>query len=292
MSMHSTARKVWMFRLSDHPVLEKIWISLGVLLLLATLVVTLARAAGATIIPRTDHLTGDQIACTLTNPEFTFNPGGAYMRIYQGTTQFAATHIAGKWWQAAYVTAGYNRSINSELCNRHTTIDGSHGRSYPVPAPLGRAGRYWGSTRTWTSPGYAGDTGYDIWLSGSERNNTEAKMVRQGAGTTEVMIWLSHPKLFTYHRYGAVRIDGRRWDVLLSVGGANTPGERWNRVFFISPVESTGTVSVHHLYLNPFLSYAGRTGYLRGSTYLMAIDEGLEFTRGWGVNEGYSLVRR
>jgi hypothetical protein len=250
-------------------------------------------AANASIIPRATHLTDHQIACTLTNPEYTLNPGGSYLRIKQGHVGFTAYHqtdYQSGGWNDPYIVAGYDQSVNSQACNGHATISGVRGRSYPIPAPLGHAGRYTGSSRNWTSAGFAGDTGYDIWLTRNPHNNTLAKMLTQGYGTTEVMLWISHPQLYYYHSRGSVVIDHRRWDVIKSIAG-NGSGRHWLRVFFISPHDSAGEVVMSNLYLNPFLSYAIRSGYLNPKDYLMSIDEGGEFMRGSMVAEGYNLKR-
>ena len=246
--------------------------------------------AKAAIVPRTSTLSGNQTACTLTNPEYTLNPGGSYMRIKQGHVGFSASHAKGTVWNDPYITAGYNKSINSQACNSHATISGVKGKSYPLPAKLGRAaGRYYASVRNWTSSNFKGDTGFDIWLTRNPSNTSLSKMLDDGKHTSEIMVWVSHPHLYTYHSRGSVVIAHHRWDVIRSV--ANGTNKHWLRVFFISQDNRTGTVAMNNLYLNTFLSYAIRAGYLNPRAYLMSIDEGGEFLSGRMTADSYSLRR-
>ena len=110
-------------------------------------------------------------------------------------------------------------------------------------------------------------------------------MANQGAATTEIMIWLSHPGLpprSSALRYYPVSIGGRRWKVAVDLardghGRTAAHPNGWNRVDFIAPQTSEGTVSVKSLLLNSFFSYAIAHHWLLGNDYLMAIDQGAEF---------------
>jgi hypothetical protein len=191
-------------------------------------------------------------------------------------------------------------SLNSQLCNSRVLpgSGGKHGYSYVLPVRLGRTGAIVASVHDVTSADFRGDTGFDIWFEPSPGVNTYNQMANQGAGATEIMIWLSHPGLDVQSRnprYYPVTIDGRRWRVTTALAGrghgktaAHPNG--WNRVNFIAPQVSEGTVSVNNLYLNPFFSYAIAHHWLQAGDYLMAIDQGAEFTRGRMQVAGYALT--
>ena len=165
---------------------------------------------------------------------------------------------------------------------------------------LGRTGPVVASVRDVTSADFRGDTGFDIWFEPSPAVNTYSQMVNQGAAGTEIMIWLSHPGLGRQSsnlRYYPVNIDGRRWMVTVELarsghGKTAAHPNGWNRVNFIAPQVSEGTVSVNNLFLNPFFSYAIARHWLQGSDYLMAIDQGAEFTRGKMQVASYALTGR
>ena len=123
-------------------------------------------------------------------------------------------------------------------------------------------------------------------------------MANQGAASTEIMIWLSHPGLgprSSNLRYYPVTIAGHHWRVTvgLASGGHGITAAHpngWNVVNFIAPQVSEGTVSVRNLFLNPFFSYAIAHHWLQGSDYLMAIDQGAELTHGTMRVAGYALT--
>ena len=239
-------------------------------------------------------------ACSYTNPEYMIHSGGATLSVQPGAVRFTVTSAPSGQWTDPYITAGYDVSLNSQLCDSRV-LPGSraeHGMSYALPVRLGRTGAIVASVHDVTSAGFRGDTGFDIWFEPDPAINTYNQMANQGAAATEIMIWLSHPGLGTRSsnlRYYPVRIDGRRWQVTVeraSRGHGKTAAHPngWNLVNFIAPQVSEGTVSVKHLFLNPFFSYAAAHGWLRGGDYLMAIDQGAELTHGTMRVASYALT--
>jgi hypothetical protein len=226
--------------------------------------------------------------------------GGATLSVQPGAVRFTVTSAPAGQWSDPYITVGYNVSLNSQLCNSRVLPGGrgAHGWSYHLPARLGRTGPIVASVHDVTSAAFLGDTGFDIWFEPDPGITTYHQMANQGAAATEIMIWLSHPGLGTQSsnpRHYPVRIDGRRWQVtvqLASRGHGKTAAHPngWNRVNFIAPQVSEGTVSVKNLFLNPFFSYAIAHHWLSAGDYLMAIDQGGEFTRGRMTVAGYALT--
>jgi hypothetical protein len=238
--------------------------------------------------------------CTYTNPEYMIHSGGATLAVQPGAVRFTVTSAPSGQWADPYITAGYDVDLNSDLCNSRVLpgSGGRHGWSYALPVRLGGTGAIVASVHDVTSAGFRGDTGFDIWFEPDPAINTYNQMANQGAAATEIMIWLSHPGLGTQSsnpRYYPVGIDGRRWQVTAqpaSGGHGRTAAHPngWNLVNFIAPQVSEGTVSVMNLFLNPFFSYAAAHGWLRGGDYLMAIDQGGEFTHGSMQVAGYALT--
>ncbi len=238
--------------------------------------------------------------CSYTNPEYMIHSGGAALSVQPGAVRFTVTSAPSGRWSDPYITAGYDVGLNSQLCDSRVLPGsrGKHGRSYALPVRLGRTGAIVASVHDVTSADFRGDTGFDIWFEPAPAINTYHQMANQGAAATEIMIWLSHPGLGTQSsnpRYYPVRIDGRRWQVTVeraSRGHGKTAAHPngWNLVNFIAPKVSEGTVSVKHLFLNPFFSYAVAHHWLKGSDYLMAIDQGAELTHGTMRVAGYALT--
>jgi hypothetical protein len=226
--------------------------------------------------------------------------GGATLSVQPGAVRFTVTSAPSGQWSDPYITVGYDVGLNSQLCDSRVLpgTRGRHGWSYALPARLGRTGAIVASVHDVTSAGFRGDTGFDLWFEPDPAINRYNEMANQGTAATEIMIWLSHPGLGTQSgnpRYYPVKIDGRRWQVtvqLASNGHGQTAAHPngWNRVNFIAPQVSEGTVSVKNLFLNPFFSYAAAHHWLRGGDYLMAIDQGAEFTRGTMRVDGYALT--
>jgi len=238
--------------------------------------------------------------CSYTNPEYMIHSGGATLSVQPGRVKFTVTSAPAGRWSDPYITVGYDVSVNSALCNSRVLpgTDGKYGKSYAVPVQLGHTGHIVASVRDVTSADFRGDTGFDIWFEPSPAINTYNQMANQGAAATEIMIWLSHPGLppgSSALRYYPVSIAGHRWRVTVQLardGHGKTPAHPngWNRVNFIAPQVSEGTVSISNLVLNSFFSYAGARGWLRRGDYLMAIDQGGEFTRGTMKVAGYALT--
>lgn len=237
--------------------------------------------------------------CSYTNPEYMIHSGGTTLIGQPGRVKFAVTSAPPGQWSDPYITAGYDAGLNSELCNSRVLpgSGGKHGWSYVLPVRLGRTGRIVAAVHDVTSAGFCGDTGFDIWFEPSPAITTYRQMANQGAAATEIMIWLSHPGLpprSSALRYYPVIIDGRHWSVtvqLASQGHGETAAHPngWNRVNFIAPKVSEGTVYVPNLFLNPFFSYAIARHWLRSTDYLMAIDQGGELTHGTMRVAGYAL---
>ncbi len=226
--------------------------------------------------------------------------GGATLAVRPGGVKFTVTSAPAGQWSDPYITVGYDVSVNSALCNSRVLpgAGGKHGKSYAVPVRLGQAGHILASVHDVTSADFRGDTGFDIWFEPSPAVSTYNQMANQGAAATEIMIWLSHPGLpprSSALRYYPVSIAGHRWKVTVELardghGRTAAHPNGWNRVNFIAPQVSQGTVSIKNLLLNSFFSYAGARGWLRRGDYLMAIDQGAEFTRGTMKVAGYALT--
>jgi Glycosyl hydrolase family 12 len=237
--------------------------------------------------------------CSYTNPEYMIHSGGATLSVQPGTAGFAVTSAPSGAWADPYITAGYDVGLNSELCNSRVLPNsgGAHGWSYAVPVRLGRTGAIAASVHDVTAAGFRGNTGFDIWFEPSPGINTYTAMANQGAASTEIMIWLSHPGLGAQSsnlRYYPVSIDGHRWQVTVGLAakghGKNaTRRNGWNVVNFIAPQIAEGNVTIANLFLNPFFSYAIARHWLLAHDYLMAIDQGAEFTHGTMRVAGYAL---
>ena len=278
--------------------------TLGILAATAAALLASALAAGASV-------SGASIAdasisgatgwtCSYTNPEYMIHSAGATLAVRPGTDKFVVTSAPQGQWADPYITAGYDVGLNSELCNNRVlpAAAGKHGWSYAVPVRLGRTGAVTTSVHDVTSADFRGDTGFDIWFEPSTRISTYTAMTDQGAASTEVMIWLSHPGLGLQSsnlRYYRVSIDGLWWmvSVELASNGHGRNAARpngWNMVIFIAPRVSEGSVTIKDLFLNAFFSNAIAHGWLRGSDYLMAVDQGAELTRGTMQVAGYALT--
>jgi hypothetical protein len=228
--------------------------------------------------------------CTYTNPEYMIHGGGATLSVQPGKARFTVTSAPRGRWSDPYITAGYNASLNSQLCNSRVlpASGGKHGKSYALPVRLGRTGRITSSVHDVTSANFRGDTGFDIWFEPDPAINRYSLMANQGAAATEIMIWLSHPGLpprSTAYKYYPVIIDGRHWTVAVALasrghGKSAAHPNGWNLVEFIAPRVSEGDVHVSKLFLNPFFSYEINHHWLPAHDYLMAIDQGAEFTQG------------
>jgi len=242
--------------------------------------------------------------CSYTNPEYMIHSGGATLATQPGAATFTVTSVPAGQWSDPYITAGYDVDLNSELCDSRV-LPGSgpstgwqHGVSYALPVRLGQTGAIGTTVHDVTSRDFQGDTGFDIWLEPSPGVTTYDAMTDQGAASTEIMIWLSHPGLGQQSAnpgYYPVIIDGRRWQVsvqLASAGHGRAAGHPngWNRVNFIAPQVAEGNVTVSNLFLNPFFSYAIAHGWLSRADYLTAIDQGAELTRGTMRVAGYALT--
>jgi hypothetical protein len=276
----------------------------GILAAATAAVLTSALAAGASTVGPLGH--GAAISgptgwtCSYTNPEYMIHSGGATLATQPGTDNFTVTSSPPGQWSDPYITAGYDVDLNSELCNSRVLpgSGGGHGRSFALPVRLGQTGSIGTTVHDVTSRDFVGDTGFDIWLEPGPGKSTYGAMTNQGAASTEIMIWLSHPGLAppsASPRYYPVAIDGHRWKVTvqLASGGHGKNAARrngWNRVNFIAPQVAEGDVTVRNLYLNPFFSYAIAHGWLRRDDYLMAIDQGAELTRGTMRVARYTLA--
>jgi len=238
--------------------------------------------------------------CSYTNPEYMIHSGGTTLSARPGRAKFTVTSTPPGVWSDPYISAGYDVSLNSQLCNSRVLpgSGGKHGWSYALPVRLGRAGTIVASVHDVTSAHFHGDTGFDIWFEANPAANTYTQMANQGAASTEIMIWLSHPRMVPRSSnlaYYPVSIDGLHWAVTVKLaryghGRSAAHPNGWNQVNFIAPQISEGNVIVNNLFLNPFFSYAVARGGLRASDYLMAIDQGAELTHGTMKVAGYTLT--
>lgn len=153
------------------------------------------------------------------------------------------------------------------------------------------------SVKAWLAPGYEGNLAFDTWFAAKPGNTSyqarcSSDLSKAG---TEIMVWLAHPGDIAVPDTGRqyqTWIGGRRWKIDTWETFNHCPaGEGWRLVIFMAPRITDGTVAVHNLRLDPFFSYAVRSGWLREAEYLTAIDLGWEMDHGGTGNkiEGYTL---
>jgi hypothetical protein len=240
--------------------------------------------------------------CSSTNPQYIIHSGGGTLDVKPGHAVYTVANTPNGQWASPYITAGYDDSISSELCNTHEIpgSDGLYYKSYALPVAANSDGYPTTSIHTLTIDSeFRGDTGYDLWFTANPKNNSYADMANGGSNTTEIMIWTSHPHLgnqsTNYNSY-PVMVDGRRWEITIGLarnghGKSSTYPNGWNVVNFIAPNVHIGNVVVHNLHLNKFIAYTESQGWMNSSDYLMAIDAGMEISNN-GTNSavvGYSL---
>ncbi len=266
------------------------------LLFAAVLTVTVGTVPAEAAARHMVTVSGPRWTCTDTAPEYMIHAGGANLAVEPGHVSFSVAVAASGTMQDPYLTAGYEGDLNSELCNGRK-IHGAgdkHGRSFALPQRIGRQGHPVSTVHDWTSASFRGDAGFDLWFTKSRSDHTYCQMADGGAGSTELMIWLSHPRLGHY-RYYHVHIDGRWWMVttgLAAHGHGRGPGhpKGWNVVNFIAPQVSEGNVSVHNLSIDQFMSYAINHGWLDPQDYLMSVNQGFEAWRGTAVVRSYAMT--
>jgi hypothetical protein len=298
MAKKAPRKKVVTFKTYKKSGLSGLWhhtpraIFVGVVAVIGLVTTTFLYAQSA---PTT--ISGNGWTCSRTDPEYMIHAGGADLSVQPDSIKFAVQSAPSGQWSDPYITTGYNGSINSELCNSRKLSNGTYGKSYALPVQLGKQGEIYTSVHDITSSNFIGDTGFDIWFEPSMSDNTYSLMTSQGNASTEIMIWLSHPNLGAQSsnlQYYPVTIDGRQWQVTTQLANdghgktASNPNG-WNRVNFIAPDVTEGDVTINNLWLNPFFTYAINRGWLQTHNYLMAIDQGGEFTRGTMQVTGYIL---
>jgi hypothetical protein len=240
------------------------------------------------------HLVGDQYECDRTNPEFTIIDGSerglVRLTTQPGHPKFDINSSPQGYWQDAYISAGNNPDgYDSAQCNWLGV-----GKGYVIPVPAGGAGSLTASIKLHTVAGFAGDAGFDIWLTGPGKDTgygTTAAMEEASASTTEVMVWLNSPGIDRgeYHSLGYREVDGRMWDVLY------TSPHPWISVVFASPLASSAaqTITDRNIHLSTLIRFAADHGLVKTGAELQAIDAGFEWyddpTGGTQV-EGYSLT--
>ena len=111
-------------------------------------------------------LVGDQYECARTNPEMTIvddsQRGTVRLGTDPGHLKFDIKSSPGGFWQDAYISAGNNPDgYDSAQCNWLGV-----GKGYVIPVPAGAAGTLTASIKLHTVAGFAGDAGFDIWLTG------------------------------------------------------------------------------------------------------------------------------
>jgi len=111
-------------------------------------------------------LVGDQYECARTNPEMTIvddsQRGTVRLGTDPGHLKFDIKSSPGGYWQDAYISAGNNPDgYDSAQCNWLGV-----GKGYVIPVPAGGAGTLTASIKLHTVAGFAGDAGFDIWLTG------------------------------------------------------------------------------------------------------------------------------
>jgi hypothetical protein len=194
------------------------------------------------------------------------------------------------YWQDAYISAGNNPDgYDSARCNWLGV-----GKGYAIPVPVGKAGSLTASIKFHTVAGFAGDAGFDIWLTGPGKYTgygTTAKMEEASRDTTEIMVWLNSPGVdrSTYRHLGHHTIDGRSWDVLYR---GHHP---WRTVIFAAPLATSKAVTItdRNIHLFTLIRYAANQGLVETGAELQAIDAGFEWYKdptGGTQVESYSLT--
>lgn len=224
--------------------------------------------------------------CTYTSPESSINADGAQLAVQPGHPSFTATYVPGRM-RGVYLTTGYYNSKNSDATPAYGGCNGlveefNARRTYSqhMPVMVGHQGKPVGSMTTVTSPGFRGDTGYDLWFSPSKATTYNG----MANGGVEIMIWDRSVGLGGPHSY-ATRISGHRWGVtagLASQGhGRSAAHPRgWTVVNFIRNDHGNGRVTMNGLQLNPFIAYAIRHYGLPPHSWWMACDRGAEMFSG------------
>jgi hypothetical protein len=239
-------------------------------------------------------LVGDQYECARTNPEMTIvndsERGTVRLGTDPGHLKFDIKSSPGGSWEDAYISAGNNPDgYDSAQCNWLGV-----GKGYVIPVPAARAGTLTASIKLHTVAGFAGDAGFDIWLTGRGQYTgygTTATMEESSSNTTEVMVWLNSPGIDRneYHSLGYRVIDGRSWEVLYTLA------HRWRYVVFAAPLTTSKAVTItdHNIKLFDLIRFAADHGLVKKGAELQAVDAGFEWyedpTGGTQV-EAYSLT--
>jgi glycosyl hydrolase family 12 len=257
----------------------------------------LAATAQAGVIPASvSNSKGTEISgaqgkeCSSTSPQYMINAGGTTLRLQPTHARFTVLKSQNYVWQDPYVTDGYNNSVNSVTCDGHE-IPGSKGKyakSFALPVPADSDGYPTASAHYSTPNGFSGDSGLDLWYSLSTHAVTSNEMQNGGSGSTEIMIWTSHPDLEVQTsnlKYYRTKVDGHWWRVTYGLaayghGAWGSHPHGWNVVNFIAPRYTDGQFTVKALHINKFVSYAQDHGMMNRHDYLMAIDSGFEISYG------------
>ena len=115
-------------------------------------------------------LAGDQYECTRTNPEMTIvddsERGTVWLGTDPGHLKFDVKSSPQRSWEDAYISAGNNPDgYDSAQCNWLGV-----GKGYVIPVPAGGSGTLTASIKLHTVAGFAGDAGFDIWLTGRSQH--------------------------------------------------------------------------------------------------------------------------
>ena len=239
-------------------------------------------------------LVGDQYECARTNPEMTIvddsERGTVRLGTDPGHLKFDIKSSPQGSWEDAYISAGNNPDgYDSAQCNWLGV-----GKGYVIPVPAGKAGTLTASIQFHTVAGFAGDAGFDIWLTGPGQYTgygTTAAMEEASSSATEVMVWLNSPGIdrHEYQSLGYRVIDGRSWEVLYSLA------HRWRYVVFAAPLATSKavTVTAHNIKLFDLIRFAADHGLVKTGAELQAVDAGFEWYEdpaGGTQVEGYSLT--
>jgi hypothetical protein len=223
-------------------------------------------------------LIGDQYECARSDPEMTVNDGSEQGQVriatHPGHLRFDIESSPQGDWQDAYISAGNNPDgYDSAQCNWIGV-----GKGYVIPVPVGKSGSLTASIKVHTVAGFAGDAGFDIWLTGPGQDTgygTTAAMEEASGSTTEVMVWLNSPGINrgAYDSLGYNEIDGRSWDVLY------TAPHPWRTVVFASPLATSAaaTVTDRDIHLFTLIRFAADHGLVETGAELQAIDAGFEW---------------
>lgn len=138
------------------------------------------------------------------------------------------------------------------------------------------------TVKEWSEHRYIGNFATDNWLAPdiSYTSYPDRCAPLLGQADVEVMLWFTHPGDIAVPDYGRMYstwIDGRRWRIETWETSNHCPaGEGWRLLIFMAPRQTNGDLTVHHVHMNKFYSYAMHKDMLGKGYYLISQNVGWE----------------